>query len=98
VNDAMPKRDDLTLLSRRLALTDSHRVAFTHYRPEVPDGAPAYPLRWVASWTDAKGKEQQAGPMAMTELIPAVEDALGITGRSDGTGGTRVGGLGHASR
>jgi hypothetical protein len=74
--DAITKRNDLGILYRRQELTDNHDVTFTHYRPEIPDGQPQYPLRWIATWTDAEGDEHKSEPMAMPELIPHVETSL----------------------
>jgi hypothetical protein len=80
MSDELPaprKTDDHALLLRRAELTDVHGVAFTLYRPDIPDGEPSYPLRWVADWTDAHGPHASE-PMPMTALVPAVEKALGL--------------------
>ena len=77
--DAITKRNDLGMLYRRQELTDNHGVTFTHYKPESSDGQPQYPLRWIATWMDAEGDEYKSDPMAMPELIPHVETALGIS-------------------
>jgi hypothetical protein len=79
----IPQREGPTLLQRRMRLSDEHHVAFTKYEPEEPGGAPAYPIRWMAAWkgrlgSEHAGREQQAGPMAMGELIPHLEKALGV--------------------
>jgi len=84
--ETIPKRNDLGLLYRRQDLSDKHGVLFSPYKPEVPDGAPAYPLRWMATWkyplgSEHAGDEGKLGPMPMTELIPAVEAKLGIKGK-----------------
>jgi hypothetical protein len=83
MDTTIPTRDGPTLLQRRTRLSDERHVTFTRYKPEEPDSAPEYPIQWLAAWkvplgSANAGSEQQAGPMPMPELIPAVEKALGV--------------------
>lgn len=63
------KLDDLSLYYRRVAL-ERLGVAF-----ELQPGT--FPLQWRALWGDP-GHDHREGPMALADLIPHVEGAMGV--------------------
>ena len=61
------KLDDLSLYYRRVALERLGAVFV------LEPGT--FPLEWRALWGDP---DHEAGPMALADLIPHVEDAMGV--------------------
>jgi hypothetical protein len=65
------------MLGRRQKLQDKHGVTFTRHQPGDTT-TPEYPIRWTATWATPDGTSHHKGPATMPELIPHIEEELGI--------------------
>jgi hypothetical protein len=72
------KHDDLGMLYRRQHLEDHHGIRFQQQPRANGDTTPRYPLRWTATWKAASGDRVTSEPMPMPDLIPHVEQKLGV--------------------
>jgi hypothetical protein len=66
------KLADLNLYHRRCALEEAYGAAF-ELEPFT------LPLQWRANWYDYDTREyREEGPMALADLIPQVEEVMGV--------------------